>query len=288
MASQSSDEQPEPPRLQRTLAVARKILVHYHTINTYFPIDDLPSMDILYGELNFETGESTDGQGHFFELPSLDSMHDTLRAKNPGPVCHPSVVNIDQDDWYKSNAMWHNLALWLTLSEDDWVAGLIDDAGWWRMCGYKALFRHVDDMHWTLDALYDHDIFHHDDVSQPHELGVLSDNQPLRDDSISLGELVTITYLNIRQLNSRSCKKHRVAPITLVSGSGLSVRTVQGFIDPDAEKLIIRKTPVMNYTARSLVSSSGFKCLTVVPEDNWDLHVNLLRWLTAAPVGETR
>ncbi|XXG99925.1 hypothetical protein Hte_006266 [Hypoxylon texense] len=273
MASRSSTKKQKsrPERIERTDAFIRKLLKLYTKQNAYFSIQELLARNVICGSLDFETGEPNDGWGRFFEPVSMKSMRDMLQAKNPGAVCYSGTVSPDRDNWYNANTLWPHLEMWLYTAEDDSAPGVMDEAGWYIMdtSPFKMLRRQVGDVHWTLEAMLEHK-----DISNPHLIAVLSDKQPLKEDSISLSELMVIICMIMFRISGSAYEQYRVIPVTVLSCSGLPVRIVQGFIDPDAGKLIIRKTPIMTRT--------------VEPKDCWDLHVNLLRWLTATPVGETK
>ncbi|KAI2612749.1 uncharacterized protein GGS25DRAFT_476949 [Hypoxylon fragiforme] len=286
-------------RTVRTVTFIRKLFQRLSTAqNAHLHHErDLPGLNVvvLRGGLDFAattTAASTthnddDGGGgaqssssssSFFAPTSWPWVYDVLRRNPPGVALSSSSLSDgankeeedDYDGWSVAHAMWADLASWLGMVEDRAMPGLLDETGWLSMdtSPFTMLRRHVDDVHWTLEAL-----FEHADGSRPHVICVLSDSQPLREDCVSLSELLLILSMVFVRITSPEYEQHRLVPVTILSCSGLPVRLVQGFIDPAAEKVVIRKTPIMTRTVRE--------------RDCWDLHVGLLRWLTATPVGET-
>lgn len=135
MASRSSTKKQKsrPERIERTDAFIRKLLKLYTKQNAYFPVQGLSALNIICGSLDFETGESTDGWGRFFEPVSMKSMRNMLQAKNPGAVCYSGTVSPNRDNWYNANTIWPHLEMWLYTAEDDSAPGVMDEAGWYFM-----------------------------------------------------------------------------------------------------------------------------------------------------------
>ncbi|KAI0141197.1 hypothetical protein GGR57DRAFT_487533 [Xylariaceae sp. FL1272] len=111
--------------------------------------------------------------------------------------------------------------------------------------------------------------------TNPHLKTYLEESADLREDGLMPSELWTILVLACSAFNQPEWRNFEIIPVTVISGSGRSVRVVQGWADGKKKVVNIRKTRLVHFgdgLARDKDPAHVPKFLT------------LMRWLMAEPI----
>ncbi|KAI1382503.1 uncharacterized protein F4822DRAFT_273660 [Hypoxylon trugodes] len=74
-------------------------------------------------------------------------------------------------------------------------------------------------------------------------------------------------------LRREEYRDHKIAPVTVVSASGIHVRIVQGYVDGDKECVFVRKSRIINIDGNE--------------QENLEELVNIACWLLGSPCRKT-
>ncbi|KAI1421870.1 hypothetical protein F5Y12DRAFT_765488 [Xylaria sp. FL1777] len=249
-----------------------------------FPKNQWPELGISCGHLEFDTGKVTpttaqpaNGQS-FLKLISPEWMHKLALSsnlhKNYGPGTLHEYDNVNyQNAWRVANVIIRCLG---SVYEDKCL--LINRTSWndREPNDFELYKLHTleEGVNWSIPWL-----LQPKDRSLSHVNCFLAQDQSLDEDTLVFSEvwgILMLTALISRGMPEPAQHTTKIVPVTMVSGSARNFRIVQGWVDGDAGKIRINKSPVM--------SLGNAKPIT--DKKVWNGVLNILRWLLAEPTGK--
>ncbi|KAI1027099.1 hypothetical protein LB504_007762 [Fusarium proliferatum] len=111
------------------------------------------------------------------------------------------------------------------------------------------------------------------DPNRPHAICYLADGAELVDDMLLTSELTTLLLMATDTALKATWQKHKLIPVTLITGSYRTVRVSQCVLDAETGSIEIRKSPLITFHKGLLAE--------------WAKYLTLLGWVLGKPAGQT-
>ncbi|KAI1655485.1 hypothetical protein F4813DRAFT_367163 [Daldinia decipiens] len=246
------------------------------TYTTYLSQQQLNDLGVKCTELDFDTGIPADEGPRFLQLAPLEHIETLAKENN---LIEKYIVNTSfetDDNWHTMRAIsyFYTYDLFRFPSEMDkykYTANdqdmpyetVLDHSPWSISYEYCDSIR-MDGFHWgTYFALK------LSDNSEPDMICFLGNTNPLDDEKIYIGELWCIARFSGSQLSQKEHRHNQTASVTVVSGSGRSLRVVQGYVNTNDESVVVRKSAIIELKGDD--------------ENNLKKLLQVCRWFLAQP-----
>ncbi|KAI0387025.1 hypothetical protein F5Y04DRAFT_242846 [Hypomontagnella monticulosa] len=211
---------------------------------THFNIDKLGFLPAECTDIDINSGSLKDGGLKVLELRSFDDINvvpEVNKLLQAGAVLgeERGVGN-----WYSADDLcnFYCKVFELVIETPGLPEGhLIERISSWRPdpeitdeCVSSSM------IHWR--GLF---TLHMRDNSMPDMVCFLANEAPLEDDKIARSELRCILRMGASKLRKKEFRHHKIAPVTLVSASGIYARIVQGYSDGESNCLVLRKSRII-------------------------------------------
>ncbi|KAI0165340.1 hypothetical protein GGR52DRAFT_575428 [Hypoxylon sp. FL1284] len=188
-------------------------------MTTYLEPADLAALKVKCTDIEIGDGIPKDEGLKVLELKSLDEINDIAEANR--------LIDMDND---KSSVNARTPA----------GKTLMDLSPWKVVRRITENYVEPSKIHWQ--ARFS---LHVRDDSMPDVVCYLANEAPLVDDKLFLSELWCVLRLGARQLKRPEYSDHKIAPVTVVSASGRTIRIVQGYAD-GADCIFLRKSGIVD------------------------------------------
>ncbi|KAI1760759.1 hypothetical protein GGR53DRAFT_525738 [Hypoxylon sp. FL1150] len=214
----------------------------------YLSSDNLASLNVKCSEIDVNGGTPKDEGLKVLKLKSLDEMNAIAEANK--------LINADAigpfGDYSAGN--WHSsytVALFyrslldehseVSVNAPRLLGKSLPEYSPWELSEERTVeFVTPSAIHWRACL-----ILHPRDKSKPDSMCFLTNEASLKDGEVLSSELWCIFRLGKRQLEKKEYRNHKIAPVTVVSGSGRDLRVVQGYVD-GADHVILRMSRIIN------------------------------------------
>ncbi|KAI1466367.1 uncharacterized protein F4812DRAFT_465679 [Daldinia caldariorum] len=272
-SSQTKNSQRVPVPSQASVALLYKLcqrLKPMMTSTTYLSQQQLHDLGVKCTELDFDTGIPADGGPRFLQLASLEHIETLAKENNLIEHCSVNTSFDTYDSWHTMRAISYfydyNLFALVpktdkyTASDQDMPHETVLDHSPWKYSDHVT----INGLRWgTYFALK------LKDNSEPDMICFLGNINPLDDEKIYISELWCIARFSCNQLSKKEHRHNQTASVTLVSGSGRSLRVVQGYVDTNDQSVVLRKSAVIELRGDD--------------ENNFQKLLQVCRWFLAQP-----
>ncbi|KAF4452720.1 endothelin-converting enzyme [Fusarium albosuccineum] len=281
-------------------AMAKKILLPLTKYQKpYVSSRALEKFDIRCKDMDFKTGQVGPRVEPFIEPIPPHLVEEWLNETKPWTVRDDFVNDPDPDPWFDDDCPTNDaqttatffgilIDIHLSSNEKEEEPGImVAHTNWGPFPPYCG--KYVNRLsaghgmrNWQLKATYRQNIVPatcrciYDgtlDADKPHAICFLADDAPIQDDLIATSELTSLLFVAIDIALKAEFEKHRIIPVTLVTGSLSTIRIVQAICDFEKGTIELRKSPPVHFP-------KGVRA-------DWQKYLTLLGWILGKPVGQT-
>ncbi|CVL07855.1 uncharacterized protein FPRO_05068 [Fusarium proliferatum ET1] len=251
-------------------------------------MDFLSRCRIKCKDMDFKTGQVGKQTEQFIQPIPPKVVQQWLDETRPPPKERRDIVNeysheFPNDNQWEATMIWRRINAYISESENaqgncvmtthtQWhhanpsnsrfVNRLGEENANWQLKG--VLRQHLPNQ-----SNYDRPL----DPNRPHAICYLADGAELVDDMLLTSELTTLLLMATDTALKTTWQKHKLIPVTLITGSYRTVRVSQCILDAETGSIEIRKSPLITFDKGLLAE--------------WAKYLTLLGWVLGKPVGQT-
>ncbi|KAI1093969.1 hypothetical protein F5B19DRAFT_448140 [Rostrohypoxylon terebratum] len=242
-SAMSHPTQTKLPERSKSIDLATQGMNYLRTKRTatYLEPNDLAKLKVECTEIDFDTGISNDEGPKVLDLRSFDEMDAFAKANNL--INNPNVGCLGEyspGNWYAANYLGEFFVGLVDLEPQADQPTLLKLHPW--NISRRNCYGDVRDIiYWRI-------IFHIrlPNGSRPCTVSFLANEGPLQDDKLLLSEVFSILLRGNHELKLEKNCKYQIAPVTVVSASGRRVRIVQGYADGSKDRIVMRKSRIID------------------------------------------
>ncbi|KAI1270803.1 hypothetical protein F5Y07DRAFT_405099 [Xylaria sp. FL0933] len=282
--SQTPEIPPMPTQLSYELTVQTLRSLRKKVSQSYISEHEMRQLKINCTDLEFDPTVFPPRADALLELMSPQEMQDL--AEQHSFSGHRTIGYLDYTNFNTAAHVVDQFVHYLNRPEDSqydgdprlWDPMLLEKSPWELFCPGDSSARLLHCIKpWKEQMWMVSSFLEIRDGSCPHITCFSINEARPREDALLFSEVWCLLAMGLLSFLKPQNLKHKIIPVTMISGSSRQFRIVQGYANGDKGTIDLRKTRIVDLGEGEEDSE----------EQHWHEFMTFMRWILARPVGET-